>query len=160
MPTIFQCWLTIHSTGPIAAVRHLGYKSLTQIPAHHNGPVSSNVRPHKHHFVAAPAENKERQMPSTPQTSCPLCLKPARIFGTTNLGRNSAFTCAGCGQFAVSARADERIRGLPDALKDDWRAKIRATKPDELFVITVGPVGSGSNFEEDRVSRHTIQSRP
>ena len=41
-----QCGLTIRSTGPIAAVRHLGYKSLAQMPAHRNGPVSSNVRPH------------------------------------------------------------------------------------------------------------------
>ena len=38
--------LTIRSTGPIAAGRHLGYKSLAQIPAHRNRPVSSNVRPH------------------------------------------------------------------------------------------------------------------
>ena len=36
--------LTSHSTGPIAACRHLGYKSLAQIPSRHNGPVSSNVR--------------------------------------------------------------------------------------------------------------------
>ena len=40
-----QCGLTIRSTGPIAAGRHLGYKSLAQIPAHRNRPVSSNVRP-------------------------------------------------------------------------------------------------------------------
>ena len=38
--------LTIRSTGPIAAGRHLGYKSLAQMPTHRNGPVSSNVRPH------------------------------------------------------------------------------------------------------------------
>ena len=37
--------LTIRSTGPIAAGRHLGYKSLAQMSARHNGPVSSNVRP-------------------------------------------------------------------------------------------------------------------
>ena len=43
-----QCNLTIRSTGPIAAGRHLGYKSLAQIPAHHNGPVSSNVRRQRH----------------------------------------------------------------------------------------------------------------
>ena len=42
-----HCWLTHRSTGPIAAGRHLGYKSLAQIPARRNGPVSSNVRPHK-----------------------------------------------------------------------------------------------------------------
>ena len=41
-----QCGLTIRSTGPIAAFRHLGYKSLAQMPAHRNGPVSSNVKPH------------------------------------------------------------------------------------------------------------------
>ena len=39
-----QCWLTIRSTGPIAAGRHLGYKSLAQMPACRNGPVTSNVR--------------------------------------------------------------------------------------------------------------------
>ena len=43
-----QCGLTIRSTGPIAACRHLGYKSLAQMPAHRNGPVSSNVRRHIH----------------------------------------------------------------------------------------------------------------
>ena len=42
--------LTIRSTGPIAAGRHLGYKSLAQIPAGRNRPVSSNVRPHKQHW--------------------------------------------------------------------------------------------------------------
>ena len=41
-----DCGLTIRSTGPIAAGRHLGYKSLAQMPARHNGPVSSNVRRH------------------------------------------------------------------------------------------------------------------
>ena len=35
--------LRIRSTGPIAAGRHLGYKSLAQIPARLNKPVSSNV---------------------------------------------------------------------------------------------------------------------
>ena len=44
--------LTIRSTGPIAAGRHLGYKSLAQIPAHRNRPVSSNVRPHKYNVCA------------------------------------------------------------------------------------------------------------
>ena len=37
--------LTTRSTGPIAAGRHLGYKSLAQMPTRRNGPVSSNVRP-------------------------------------------------------------------------------------------------------------------
>ena len=46
VPTTSQCWLTNRSTGPIAACRHLGYKSQAQIPARHNWPVSSNVRPH------------------------------------------------------------------------------------------------------------------
>ena len=40
-----RCGLTIRSTGPIAAGRHLGYKSLAQMPTRRNGPVSSNVRP-------------------------------------------------------------------------------------------------------------------
>ena len=44
--------LTIRSTGPIAAGRHLGYKSLAQIPARRNRPVSSNVRPHRSQTVA------------------------------------------------------------------------------------------------------------
>ena len=46
-PLSKQCGLTIRSTGPIAAYRHLGYKSLAQMPARHNGPVSSNVRRQK-----------------------------------------------------------------------------------------------------------------
>ena len=36
--------LTWRSTGPIAAGRHLGYKSLAQIPARRNRPVSLYVR--------------------------------------------------------------------------------------------------------------------
>jgi hypothetical protein len=92
------------------------------------------------------------------QTSCPLCLKPARVVGTTNFRRNKVSDCKVCGQFAVSDKADARIRGLPVQFKDDWRAKIRATKPDELFVIIVGPVGSGSQLEEERVPCHTIES--
>ena len=42
-----QWGLTIRSTGPTAAGRHLGYKSLAQMPSRRNGPVSSNVRPHR-----------------------------------------------------------------------------------------------------------------
>ena len=42
-----QCGLTHRSTGPIAACRHLGYKSLAQMPARRNGPVSSNVSHHR-----------------------------------------------------------------------------------------------------------------
>ena len=42
-----RCGLTIRSTGPIAAGRHLGYKSLAQMPSRRNGPVSSNVRRHR-----------------------------------------------------------------------------------------------------------------
>ena len=34
----FHCGLTRRSTGPIAAGRHLGYKSLAQIPARRNRP--------------------------------------------------------------------------------------------------------------------------
>ena len=44
---LMRCRLTIRSTGPIAAGRHLGYKSLAQMPAHRNRPVTSNVRPHQ-----------------------------------------------------------------------------------------------------------------
>ena len=42
-----MCCLTIRSPGPIAAGRHLGYKSLAQIPACRNRPVSLYVRHHK-----------------------------------------------------------------------------------------------------------------
>ena len=42
---IMWCGLTGRSTGPIAAGRHLGDKSLAQIPARRNGPVSYDVRP-------------------------------------------------------------------------------------------------------------------
>ena len=38
--------LTGRSTGPIAAGRHLGYKSLAQIPACRNGPFTFDVRHH------------------------------------------------------------------------------------------------------------------
>ena len=99
-------------------------------------------------------------MPNQPPTTCPLCLKPARIFGTTNMGRNNAFDCEGCGQFAVSDKADARIRGLPVQFKDDWRAKIRATKPDELFVIIVGPVGSGEQLLEEYFPRRDVGTPP
>ena len=49
--------LTTRSTGPIAAGRHLGYKSLAQMPTRRNGPVSSNVRPHK--MSPAPATSED-----------------------------------------------------------------------------------------------------
>ena len=64
MPTIFQCWLTIRSTGPIAACRHLGYKSLAQMPTHRNGPVSSNVTvkaPHVEAELSPPAGRQDWQ---------------------------------------------------------------------------------------------------
>ena len=93
-------------------------------------------------------------------TSCPLCLTPATVLGTTNAGRNRVFDCKDCRQFAVSEKADSRLRGLPDKFKDAWRAKIRSAKPDELLVMIVGPVGSGSQLEEEWVPRHTIQSLP
>ena len=51
-----RCGLTIRSTGPIAAGRHLGYKSLAQMPAHRNGPVSSNV---SHHPIPLPSITEE-----------------------------------------------------------------------------------------------------
>ena len=41
-----RCCLTGRSTGPIAAGRHLGYKSLAQTPARRNRPVSLYVRHH------------------------------------------------------------------------------------------------------------------
>ena len=99
-------------------------------------------------------------MPNQPPTICPLCLKSAAIIGTTNAGKNKVFKCEGCGEFGVSDKAEARIKGLPDQFKNDWRAKIHATKPSELFVITIGPPGSGGQIEEERVPRHTIQSLP
>ena len=48
----FHCGLTRRLTGPIAAGRHLGYKSLAQTPARRNRPVSLYVRPHKSNFRA------------------------------------------------------------------------------------------------------------
>ena len=43
-----DCGLTIRSTGPIAACRHLArHFILGQIPPHRNGPVSSNVSHHQ-----------------------------------------------------------------------------------------------------------------
>ena len=42
----FHCGLTRRLTGPIAAGRHLGYKSLAQTPARRNRPVNLYVRPH------------------------------------------------------------------------------------------------------------------
>ena len=57
--SVHRRWLTHRSTGPIAACRHLGYKSLAQMPARRNGPVSSNVRPRSQHFRAAPANSTQ-----------------------------------------------------------------------------------------------------
>ena len=48
-----RCCLTGRSTGPIAAGRHLGFKSLAQMPARRNGPVSSNVRHHRKIMLTA-----------------------------------------------------------------------------------------------------------
>ena len=56
-----QCWLTLRSTGPIAAGRHLGYKSLAQTPARHNGPVSSNVRPHHNRRLRTTSDPNPRE---------------------------------------------------------------------------------------------------
>ena len=52
-----MCCLTRRSTGPIAAGRHLGYKSLAQIPSHRNRPVSLYVRHHQENaanFINSP----------------------------------------------------------------------------------------------------------
>ena len=63
------CRLTIRSTGPIAACRHLGYKSLAQMPAHRNGPVNSNVRPHQRHAYSLPV-NPRRSCGTHNNTPC------------------------------------------------------------------------------------------
>jgi hypothetical protein len=96
-------------------------------------------------------------MNTTAQHICPLCFESAALLGTANYTKYKVFGCKGCGSFAVTDLADERIRGLPAEFKDAWRAKVRATKPDDLFVIMVGPVGSGSRIEELRIPRHTIR---
>ncbi len=57
--------LTSHSTGPIAARRHLGYKSLAQMPPRHNGPVSSNVRRRWRRSRTSFAENTSLTKPNT-----------------------------------------------------------------------------------------------
>ena len=95
-----------------------------------------------------------------PPITCPLCLKPAPIIGTTNFRRNKVFDCKDCGQFGVSDDADARIRGLPVQDKDDLRAKIHATKPDVLFGIIIRLVGSAWLLDEERIQRHTIESLP
>ena len=66
---IMQCGLTGRSTGPIAAGRHLGYKSLAQIPARRNRPVSFNVRHHRIQFQRGPrygTEEKSKQAHGEP----------------------------------------------------------------------------------------------
>ena len=93
-------------------------------------------------------------------TTCPLCLKPASIFGTLNFQRHEAIRCNACGEFAISDSARKRISGLPIQFKDDWREKIKATGPQEIFLLTTGPVGSGSQIAEERVPRHKTQSLP
>ena len=55
---LMRCRLTIRSTGPIAAGRHLGYKSLAQMPAHRNRPVTSNVSHHKGRVAPYSASSK------------------------------------------------------------------------------------------------------
>lgn len=92
-------------------------------------------------------------MSSKPQSLCPLCSKPAPVINTLDFGRHKVFGCEGCGEFAVSDLADARIRGLPIEFKDQWRTKIKATNAEEIFVITVTPVGAGSNIHEERVTR-------
>ena len=71
---IKRCGLTRRSTGPIAAGRHLGYKSISQIPAHRNRPVSLYVRPHSsqtvdHHLRRVQNSRKDlfRQCCSVPR---------------------------------------------------------------------------------------------
>ena len=64
---IKRCGLTIRSTGPIAAGQHLGYKSLAQLPARLNRPVSSNVRFHRHCKCCTPKETTTRQNVALPR---------------------------------------------------------------------------------------------
>ena len=59
--------LTWRSTGPIAAGRHLGYKSLAQTPARRNRPVSLYVRPHRMLLWSTVARNSK-----TGPSRCPV----------------------------------------------------------------------------------------
>ena len=93
-------------------------------------------------------------------TICPLCLKPAQVFGTIDIHRHEAIRCEACGEFAISDGARKRISGLPVQFKDAWREKIKETPPEEIFLLTIGPVGSGGQIEESRVPRHKIRAMP
>ena len=93
-------------------------------------------------------------------TICPLCVKQANVFGTLNFQRQEAIRCEACGEFAISDQARKRITGLPIQFKDDWRAKIKATDAQEIFLLTVRPVGAGGQIEEERVHRRNIQPLP
>ena len=102
--------LTIRSTGPIAAGRHLGYKSLAQMPTHRNRPVSSNVRRHKirPRSVAKLLElkyPKERliqevarlQAKCKPDRLCSISMSQIRLKSLENLLKRNANGRPACG---------------------------------------------------------------
>ena len=80
--------------------------------------------------------------------TCPLCGRAITLLASRNFGKYSSVKCGGCGQFAISERAESRIVGLPNEFKDTWRAAIKSGGIDQVLLITVGPVGSGGEKAE------------
>ena len=109
--------LTIRSTGPIAAGRHLGCKSLAQMPAHRNGPVTSNVRHHRiqfqrgSHYGTKKESKQAHGEPSNKTTSkfdaqgeiiegsggdgCARCHRKLRAKFSSSVNSLLSFKCAG-----------------------------------------------------------------
>jgi hypothetical protein len=73
-----------------------------------------------------------------------------------NVGRYKAIQCDDCGEYVVSDRAADRIRGLPDDFKNRWRTIIRSAPEDDILLIIVKPVGAGAGLEEELVSRRSL----
>ena len=92
-------------------------------------------------------------MNSPAHVSCALCSKPALLFASPNYGRYSAVRCTSCGDFVISHTAAERVAGLPSEFADAWRARIRAAKPEEIFLLIVEPVGAGGGLKGELVLR-------
>ena len=95
-------------------------------------------------------------MSSPVAATCALCSGPALQFAAPNYGRYAALRCASCGDFVISQTAAERIAGLPEQFKDAWRAKIRAAKPEEIFLLIVEPVGAGGGLKDELVARTSL----
>lgn len=96
-------------------------------------------------------------MSSSAPMDCVLCGNSAVLFGTPNGGRYKAIQCGDCGEYVVSDRAADRIRGFPDDIKDRLRTSIRSAPADDILLIIVQPVGAGAGLEEKRVSRRSLR---